>query len=183
MLKIKETDLDKCSEKEIDNIKTKIDKLNDQKYKFNDLYYLIKNKHNTNESWDISHHILTDILYNIPILIKTKHGIPCYFLSKVKEDVASDYTKEEWKKAEEIYDNELKKLILYVRLYYFYSDYGIVDKKDKEMQKIYNEYKDTIPYEKGTYKQIDYKKLSELQMKYWNLIWDWMKEYGQMIWD
>jgi hypothetical protein len=44
-------------------------------------------------------------------------------------------------------------------------------------------YRKTIPYKPGTYEEINYTKLSKLQKKYWNKIWNWVKEYGESLWD
>lgn len=183
---IKETDLKTAPESKMDKITNLIKEINEKKSDIKDKVSLLKHKHSITEEWDITYHILHDLIYNIPILIKTKHGVPGYFLQmvqNVKNPEEVDTSKEKMKEANKLYDKELEKILLYIRLYFFYDDYGIVDKNDKEMVKIYEEYKDTIPYKNGTNHGIDYIKLEELQTKYWNLIWDWMKEYGQMIWD
>ena len=50
------------------------------------------------------------------------------------------------------------------------------------MKKIEAEYAKTLPYKPGTYKEFDYKKLEDLQRKNWNSIWNWIKQYGEMLW-
>jgi hypothetical protein len=51
------------------------------------------------------------------------------------------------------------------------------------MVEIHKKYESTLPYVKGTYKQLEYSKLRELINKHWEFICDWMKEHGRDLWD
>ena len=80
-----------------------------------------------------------------------------------------------------LYDEELDKIYLYVRLYSYYSDFGIVRKGDTAMEEIERDYKKTMPYIPGTYYDIDYKKLDVLERTYWNKIWAWIQKHGHLL--
>jgi hypothetical protein len=82
----------------------------------------------------------------------------------------------EWKR-------ELLELRNNIMLYLYYDNCGIIDENDYKMIAIDSVYRKTIPYKPGTYKEINYIKLSKLQKKYWNKIWNWIKEYGESLWD
>jgi len=169
----------------------------DIRYKIKDIWHVLRTKHQRNESWSLDYHILDDLIFNIPLLIKDKNGVPTAFCEKAaklahKGDPSYDPVKEFEKdpgkaddyidSAKKLWDEELNKLLLYVKLYCYYRDFGIVDNKDPEQVKFHEKYKYTLPYKPGTYKTFDYKKLSALQQRYWSSIWNWMKEYGQSLW-
>ena len=86
-------------------------------------------------------------------------------------------------KGVELWREELIKFLENVLLYKYYDGYGIVDEKDKQMVEIHKKYESTLPYVKGTYKQLEYSKLRELINKHWEFICDWMKEHGRDLWD
>ena len=78
---------------------------------------------------------------------------------------------------------ELEKLLLYVRLYNYYEGYGIINKWNRDEVAIHEKYGKTLPYLKGTYFELDYRKLRKLCDKYWNL---WITQYrkiGRSLWD
>lgn len=162
-------------------------------YGAKDLIFWLKTKHNRNESWSLDCHLLDDIIFNLPLLIKNKNGVPTKFCCKAraelnKNDPAFDLEKsfeknpssdeKEMELAEKLWNEELEKGLLYAKLYQFYSDYGITE--DEEFEK---KWKSTIPYKPGTYNDIDYVKLVELEDKYWNSLWNWIKENGRNLWD
>lgn len=162
-------------------------------YGAKDLIFWLKTKHNRNESWSLDCHLLDDIIFNLPLLIKNKNGVPTKFCCKAraelnKNDPSFDLEKsfeknpssdeKEMELAEKLWNEELEKGLLYAKLYQFYSDYGITE--DEEFEK---KWKSTIPYKPGTYNDIDYIKLVELEDKYWNSLWNWIKENGRNLWD
>ena len=167
-------DLNTAPRSKMEEIKNLIDKAYDLKDKIENYISMIKEKHQTNEWWDITFHILDDLKYNLPILIKKAHSYPA-FMSELPE------AKE--KKPWILWKEELKKLLLNINLYKYYDQSGIIDKNDKQMVKIHKEYKNTLPYHKGTKKDLDYMALRELANKHWEFIWDWLKEYGTHLWD
>ena len=163
----------------MDILNDKISKIYELDTEIRDNTLYLKSKHGIREEWDIAYHMMQDVLFNIPRLIKLKHGIPAIFHEMGKKAFPND-EKKAWKRGEELYDDELRKVLLYIRLYFYYSNYGIVHKNEKDMVKIDNEYRKTLPNKNSdTY----YTELDRLTQNAWNNIWDWVKEWGQYIWD
>ncbi len=173
-------DLNKLSTESLRNFAERIKKVNTTHNEISEVDGLLNKKHSTNEYWDITWHMLSDLLYNIPILIKKRTGLPGYFYAKGRKEFPKD-EKKAWKRASELYDRELENVLLYIRLYQYYSSYGIVDRKCRNMAKIDKEYRKTIPLESNG--DINYAELDKLKKKYWNMIWTWVKKWGQCIWD
>lgn len=171
---IQHTDVKTAPEEQMDKITQDIRKTDELKGQLENYINLIKDKHEYNEWWSIDYHMLNDLRYNLPILIKKLHGYPTFL---------EEHAKKEGKEPFEIWKDELKNLLLNVNLYLYYSSYGHVDKDDKQLQEIHKEYKDTIPIHEGTRHDIDYLELGKLTNKHWDFIWDWMKKYGQSLWD
>ena len=167
------TNLNTAPEEQMDEIIHKTMKCDDIRHDLENWESLITKKHQISEWWSIDYHMLEDLEYNLPILIKKSHTYPACFDETVK---GTD------KKPWDAWKDELRKLLLHVRLYNYYRDHGHVDSKNKVMLKIHKEYKDTLPYHKGS-RDFDYVKLMELTKQHWDAIWDWMKEYGQALWD
>ncbi len=173
-------------------------RLNDVKYWFIDKFFQFKHDHNRSEAWNLDNHILEDILYNVPKLIESRNGTPVEFIAKAIKKIHENdegfnvneylkthfsFTDEEQALADKMLNDEYRNLLFYVRMYYFYSDFGIIDEKDPEMVKIAKKYGSTLPYLPGRYKEFDYKKLNELTMKYWRKIWTWLSIYGHTLCD
>ena len=171
---LKSTDLKTAPEKQINEITDSISKFYDLEHDVKNYISMIKEKHQISEYWSIYNHILDDLKYNIPLLIKNSHGYPaCY------DELAKGTNKKPWT----LWKEDLKELLLNINLYLYYENYGIPDKDDKQMAAIHKKYKNTIPIYPGTKRDIDYVKLNELTEKHWNYIWDWMKEKGRGLWD
>ena len=171
---LKSTDLKTAPEKQMDEITDSISKFYDLEHDVKNYINMIKEKHQISEYWSLYNHILDDLKYNIPLLIKNSHGYPgCY------DELAKGTGKKPWT----LWKEDLKELLLNINLYLYYEGYGIPDKDDKQMKAIHKKYKNTIPIHPGTKRDIDYVKLNELTEKHWDYIWDWMKEKGQGLWD
>ena len=155
--------------------------------------YLLKNKHQYGEYWSLDDHILDDLKWNIPLLNKYSHGMAWPYLDKAVYETHKDekdfdinkwnktnhsYTDEEEKKAIKYQEESRNELVKYVKLYEYYRDCGVTE--DKEFDK---KWRHTLPIKKGSYDLFDYKKLDALQKKYWNKIWEWMRQMGQTLWD
>ena len=172
-------------------------KICDLRYKLRDVLYWLKTKHNYNESWSLDIHMINDLHHNIPLIIEDKIGTPTYFHEiALKEKHKGD---PKWKledalnkdpncidevsdEARALWEAELNKFWNYVKAYIFFTSYGSVDHKDKALVDFAEENASQIPYKPGTYNDIDYAKLHILTQKSWNSIWNWMKQYGQMLW-
>ena len=180
-------------------------KLSDFKYYLKDIFYWLKHNHNRNESWSLDWHLIEDLKFNLPLIIETisegEGGVPHDICLKA---LAKKHANEPnydpiaafnadpnviWNEkgvmdlANKMWIDELKAGLLNIRLYYYYSNFGIIDeKKELDMIEVHKEYAKTIPYIKGTYKEIDYKKLEQMTSKCWNKIWIWLREYGQGLW-
>ena len=159
-------------------------KVKDFFHALRDAIFLLKTNHNYYERWSIDTHIIDDLRFNLPIMIENLHGCPESFCERASE---SSEIKDERpvvsEKGVELWREELTKLLENVLLYKYYDGYGIVDEKDKQMVEIHKKYESTLPYVKGTYKQLEYSKLRELINKHWEFICDWMKEHGRDLWD
>jgi len=175
-----------------------IDRPNQLRYWIRDTFYHVKTKHNYNESWSLDTHILDDILWNIPILLKNKHGLAYPYLDMaVKETHKNDpkfdivewnktnheYTDEEEKLADKFQRESYEKVVEYIKLYYYYDSHGIIDNLNQDEVEFDKKFRHTLPIVPGSYDMFDYKKLSELQQKTWNKIWEWVRTYGQTLWD
>lgn len=153
-----------------------------------DLVYFMENDHAIGEWWSLDTHMLDDLRYNLPLLIKHHIGCPTFMCEKARQQIESEenspnYNSDEMNLAMKMWEDELNGLLEHVLLYTYYSNYGIIGEKEKDLQEIDKKYKDTIPYKPGTNNAIDYQKLSELERKHWNAIWDWIKENGEALWD
>lgn len=170
-----------------------IDKPKELYYWIRDNIYLLRNKHQYGEHWSLDDHILKDLIWNIDRLNKYSHGMAFpYCEMAVKETHKNDknfdinkwneqnhsYTEEEEKLAVKYQKESRNELVKYIKLYMFYRDCGCSDYPDIE-----KEYHHTLPIKKGTYDTLDYKKLHSLSLKYWNKIWEWMRMYGETLWD
>lgn len=155
--------------------------------------YILKNKHQYGEHWRLDNHILEDLIWNVEKLNKYSHGMDFpYCNMAVKETHKNDknfdinkwneqnhsYTEEEEKLAVKYQKESRNELIKYIKLYMFYRDCGVSDYTEIE-----KEYHHTLPIKKGTYDTMDYKKLNVLKQKYWNKIWEWMRMYGDTLWN
>lgn len=175
-----------------------VDRPNTFRYWVRDLIYFLKNKHDYKESWNLDCHILQDMLWNIPILIENKHGIAYPFLDKaVKETHAKEkgfdikewnkthytYTDEEEKKAIEYQNEEYERVLEYIKLYEYYRDGGSIDETDPKQVEFDKKLHYTLPIIPGTYDSLDYDKLNVLTERNWNKIWEWMRKFGQTLWD
>ena len=178
------------------------DKPKDLCYWMKDLLYWMKTKHNRDESWSLDYHILNDLVHNIELLKKNKHGIAQPFIEmaiKERNKDTPDFdfdaylkktnycgTKEDEDRAVELMDQEYDNQLLNVRLYIYYSNYGIVSKYEADyeaMKKIEEKYHNTLPYLPGRYKEFDYAKLNALIEAQWEKIWDWNKKWLRICWD
>lgn len=162
------------------------------------LLHFIKSKHRMDEYWSLDYHLIDDLEYNIPRLIEHKHGVPQAFCEKArsiihKDEVGFDVKKsfesdpnstdKELELAEKLWDNDLNSLLLHVKLYKFYSNFGVVDKSNKDELAFYSMWEHTLPYKPGTYEELDYAKLYDLENQHWNSIWNWIKANGRSLWD
>ena len=141
------------------------------------------------ESWSLDQHILGDIEFNVPIIIRTKNGVPDRFCQEAKKQLgcesgeSGECDDEALRLAEDMWNGELWKLLGHVWTYEFFSVFGIMDGKWPTDKTIYlSKKKDLLPYKPGMYRELDYAKLSEMAQAEWNAIWKWMAEYGQSLW-
>ena len=170
----------------------------DFKFFWKNLYHWLKTKHAVDEWWGLYDHVLDDLLFNVRKLIKDNVGVSSYFYGLARKKIhegeqgfdldaynAKHYetTPEEDKVALELCKAAYNDLIEKILLYRYYASYGHVDTQEEGMAEIAAKYKDTIPYKEGFYGSIDYVKLNDIQNAVWDSIWDWMKEYGQTLWD
>ena len=121
-------------------------------------------RHSISESWDLMFHILDDLEYNIPLMIRYTNSYP------------NGITYDEWK-------GILEDLLLHVRLYKYYENFGITDDKNREEILFGKRWESTIPRIEGTNGEIDYKKLGEMTQKEWDSIMDILRKWGQNLWD
>ena len=102
---------------------------------------------------------------------------------KERKNANGNISKAVMKLAVALWTAELKKLDLYVKLYRFYKDHGLIDKKCPEEVEIERKYARTIPYIPGTLQQIDYAKIKKLEDRYWRLWTSQFQRIGRDLWD
>ncbi len=150
--------------------------------KLTDLIYLIKNKRTKYESWNLFDHILDDIAVSGKKLAENLHGYPVEYIDIAKSKIAGspedydNYNGIVSSLASTLWKQDIEYIVDLVMLYRYYNDCGIVDPRDKNMLETERKYKNTLPYKEGTDQEIDYKKLSELQMECWKKICAWMEK-------
>jgi hypothetical protein len=196
----------------IDDIRTwfsiKSDKIRNIKYIIKDIVFWWKNynsfsstSHMRSETWSLDHHMINDLAFNIPIFqknLKEKNfGIADYWCLKardhfketieeyvVSEDLVNShtYTNEEMSLATEMWNEKLDELMKFIGKYEYLNAYGHLSDNEKTLYRIDDSFNNIIPYYPGTEDDIDYKKLQNLIDNEWNNIWDWIKEYGRMLW-
>lgn len=175
------------------------DKAKDFRYWTTEMVFFLRNDyHRRCEHWSLDSHMVDDIIFNIPLLIKNRHGVPSNFCAKARAKLNEKNPKfnlekslaekpesddKELELAGKMWDEELEKVLLYAKLYKFYEGYGIVDEKDPEQVEFAKTWGKTIPYKPGTHKDIDLVKLRNLENKHWNSLWNWIKENGRNLWD
>lgn len=162
------------------------------------LWYYIRTGHDYKASWSLDSHLLNEIVWNIKIL-KDDDGCSTLYLDKARAEIHKDekdfniydyavkmnydYTEDEWKLAKKLRAEEYDRMLEYIALYDYYSNYGIAGKTLVDDVEAFEEkWKKTLPIKPGTYREFDYKKLDALANKYWNKIWEWLRTYGRTLW-
>ena len=173
-----------------------VEKPKDIYYWTRDLVYLLKNKEAYSNQWNLDWHILDSIERNVPSLIKNSHSlafineaviqahkdVPEFDLDEYNKEHCCGYPKEIEELAMKIQKEEYANLLLHVKLYKYYANFGIVDFDDPEQAAFDKEWRHTLPVKKGTYDEIsDYNELLALSKEHWDKIWDWMKAYGEKL--
>ena len=199
-------ELHEAWENEHDNIIEKIareyrylcSKILDIKYWFRDILYFIKTRHDYREHWQLDSHFIDDLEFNLPKIKEHKYGTPIAFYEKAAKILHKDdpnFDVDEYlnknpqlnekgleELAVKIFNDEIDKCILYVKLYKYYSNYGEIDESIIEEVEFDKKWHKTILYVPGTYKEIDYKKLQTLVERNWNALMNWCKENLQYCW-
>lgn len=106
------------------------------------------------------------------ILCKKKKTTPLFFLNLKFSD-------NEIQLANELWQAELSKLLMYIKLYKYYSLSTNLTKD--EYKYIESKLEHEIPTIPGKYNQLDYDKLNSLANLYWKRILSWLSEFGQDI--
>lgn len=158
-------------------------------FRVKDTFYFFRHGHSMKESWSIDSHLLEDLRFNLKKLAENTNGCPTFICERAKFELNKtdkeewNYDNDEMELAMKMWIDELNKLRENVLLYEYYDGYGIVEEDDKEMVEIDRKYRDTLPYKPGTKNEFDFPKLRELAKERWDNIWNWIKEYGESLWD
>ena len=173
-------------------------KVQDRHLRFavDDFKYLVCNydlissvTHQVSESWRICEFVVGIFAFNLPVMIRNRTGVPNLYCErarrrlKERKNANGKISKAAMKLAVALWTAELKKLDLYVKLYRFYKDHGLIDKKCPEEVEIERKYARTIPYIPGTLQQIDYAKIKKLEDRYWRLWTSQFQRIGRDLWD
>lgn len=165
-------------------------------YRLKDICYWLKTKHNRLESWEIFSSMMGILKFNLPLLIKNHVGVPnryCVEARKQLHEKDPDFdleeslkknpnaTSKEMKLADKLYEADLSRLLLNVRLLEYYESYGHIDIKNADDVELSKRY--PIPYKKGSWKCIDYVKLQKLEDACNNAIFNQLKDIGRCLWD
>lgn len=159
-------------------------------------------KHGISECsiWNtLDSHLIDSIIKVVPYLIEHSHGVqwnreavievagngdPNFDVAKWESDHDFIYSDKVMKRAAEMQNAELNYLLLNARLYKYYSDCAIIDRDNPEEVLLDLHWHHTLPLVPGSYDIIsDYFKLSQLAQERWDNVWDWIKKYGQRLWD
>lgn len=89
------------------------------------------------------------------------------------------FSDSEIKLADELWQTELSKLLMYIKLYKYYSLSTNLTKD--EYKYIETKLEHEIPTIPGKYNKLDYDKLNSLSNLYWKRILSWLSEFGQDI--
>ena len=161
-----------------------------------DIFYWLKTGHNRHESWEIFSSMMGILKFNLPLLIKNHAGVPnkyCVEARKQLHEKDLDFdleeslkknpntTSKEMKLANKLYEEDLNRLLLNVRLLEYYEGYGRIDVKNSDEVELSKRY--PIPYKKGSWKCIDYVKLQKLEDACNNAIFNQLKDIGRCLWD
>lgn len=164
------------------------DKLRRAWWWMTDLVFLNKNKIEKHAFWSFDSYMLEMILKVVPELAEHSHGVAEIFVSEAMEalgktDPEERDTKETVDKAVEIMKKHYYELVDHVKLYDYYSGHGSCHLQFIDREEFEEQYKSKLPLKPGSYKIFDYVKLNHMAQREWNAIWDWMKKYGQALWD
>lgn len=186
-----------------EKIKSSLDyrwsKIKDGWYWLKYLWYYIRTGHDYRASWSLDAYLLNETIWNLKILKDDDNGCSPLFLDRAREEIHKgekdfnieeyavkmnyDYTEDEWKLGRKLRSEEYDRMIEYIQLYDYYSNFGIANKEIIDnVEEFENKWKKTLPIKPGTYHDFDYKKLDALADKYWNKIWDWLRTYGKVLW-
>ena len=154
--------------------------------------YFKKNGHDITEPWGLCDHLLRDLKWNLKRLKEESVGYPTQFLEEVvrnnhKNDPSFDFDSA-WssgectnpkveKEALKLRDKTYDQICHEIDLYMFYSDIGNAT-EDYELTKDMKYF-----YFPETYKEIDWNKMSQKRKVHWDAIWDFVKKYGEGMWD
>jgi hypothetical protein len=173
-----------------------VDKPKDIYYRAYDIWYLLKNKHQHFESWNIDRALIDTLHFNIKKLKNKKYSLswamldkailekhkddPNFDLKQFHKEHCSGYGNEIEKRAIELEKELFDKLISDICAYKYYTDwYDNINELDDEQVATEKRLKHTLPLIKGSYDRYDYIKLNELSTKYWNRIWETTRIYGR----
>lgn len=170
-----------------------LNKLDDFKWWLADMWYFAKHKQYRRASWSLDSYVLETLKHNVKILLAQKHGISPVFIDEARRELHKadkgfdlkkwnaehiNITPEEEKLSLEIQEKAFKQLLGAIDRYTYYMEQGATE--DKALDK---ELRSTLPFRQGSYDVLDYTKLYAMAQKQWCKIWDWMKQYGQTLWD
>lgn len=173
-----------------------VDKPKDIYYKLYDIWYLLKNKHQHSEAWNVDNALLDTLHFNIKKLKERKYTLswamldkailekhkddPNFDLKQFHIDNCSGYSKDIEQRAIELEKELFDKLISDICAYKYYTDWhNNINEFDEEQVATEKRLKHTLPLIKGSYDRYDYNKLNELSSKYWNRIWETTRIYGR----
>ena len=166
-------------------------------YKLKDVMYLLKYKEARSNQWNLDQHLIDSLELNLPSLIENSHGLMFlddailklhenekdFDIKKYHEQHCNDYPSDVEKLALDIQHAEYSTLLLNVKLYKYFTSYGIIDHECQNDIEFDKKWRHLLPVKPGTYDEFDYIKLQELRQKSWNDIWSWVKEHGHTLYD
>lgn len=153
-----------------------------------DLVFLNKNKIEKSAFWSFDTYILEMIIKVVPYLAENSHGIAEVFITEAmdelkKTDPNDRASQEVMDKAVEIMKKHYNELVLHVKLYDYYCNHGSCTFEFDGKAEFEEQHKSALPIKPNSYMMFDYVKLNELVNAEWDAIWDWMKKYGQTLYD
>lgn len=153
--------------------------------------------HSEMEADGLFEHILEDLEYNLPILADNCENPVATFVAEArkqihKADSSFDYEKsikenpqfseEEVKLGSELMKKTILGLLDDVRAFRFFSNYGIIDRRNPIEVETESKLSKSIPFVPGKYRTIDCNKLESIKSKYRNRIFNTLNRYAESIW-
>lgn len=151
------------------------------------IWNFVRTGHDLTESWALDSHLLSDLRYNLKVLLRDSHGIPTEYVAKAVAEEhrgKKGFDAMKWlsghqasesamRRAEELRMADYSHLVNLIETYLVYTNQATVD-DHIEVQPLYL---------RGTYQLLDYMTMFRKSQEIWDEIWREVARHGQGFWD